>query len=331
MIGAKGRIPEKPRDLRAKIMIWLGSALAAAAVCFIAAARCSDGGGAFSATVYYVDKAGNTLSPIERVITAASRSREDVVGGVVAAFRDAPQGGALSSALPADVSVRVRIYGDSNAADVSFGDEYHSLSPVDELFLRAGIVMTLTGLDFIDGVTISVGGKPLKRVSGEPLGELTRNSVSADATIPVSTNVNKVFTVYFADKDGEGLLPESRIISVDRKVPSEEYVIQALIDGPADTGMYRTLPQSVHLLDAKTEDGTCYVDLSFDFITGLTGGISAAERLAVYSIVNSLTELSGVKDVQILVEGNKVETISGGISLSSPLPRNEAMILEAGS
>jgi hypothetical protein len=70
------------------------------------------------------------------------------------------------------------------------------------------------------------------------------------------------------------------------------------------------------------EDGTAFVDLSKDAVTNHRGG-SLDELFAVYAIVNAVTvNLPAVKAVQILVEGQEVDTLAGHVDLRHPLSRN---------
>jgi germination protein M len=48
--------------------------------------------------------------------------------------------------------------------------------------------------------------------------------------------------------------------------------------------------------------------------------------MTINSIVNSLTELTGIKKVQILINGTKVDTLAGHADLSQALSRNESII-----
>ncbi|MEW6400002.1 MAG: GerMN domain-containing protein [Bacillota bacterium] len=53
---------------------------------------------------------------------------------------------------------------------------------------------------------------------------------------------------------------------------------------------------------------------------------SPGEALAVAAIVNTLTEFPDIRQVQILVEGRKVESLAGHADVSRPLTRNERLI-----
>lgn len=70
------------------------------------------------------------------------------------------------------------------------------------------------------------------------------------------------------------------------------------------------------------EDGTAFVDLSKEAVANHRGG-SLDELFAVYAIVNAVTvNLPAVKGVQILVEGQEVDTLAGHVDLRHPLSRN---------
>jgi hypothetical protein len=70
------------------------------------------------------------------------------------------------------------------------------------------------------------------------------------------------------------------------------------------------------------EDGTAFVDLSKEAVTNHRGG-SLDELFAVYAIVNAVTvNLPAVKSVQILIDGQEVDTLAGHVDLRHPLTRN---------
>ena len=71
-----------------------------------------------------------------------------------------------------------------------------------------------------------------------------------------------------------------------------------------------------------SDDGTAFVDLSKEAVANHRGG-SLDELFAVYAIVNAVTvNLPAVKGVQILIEGQEVDTLAGHVDLRHPLSRN---------
>ena len=70
------------------------------------------------------------------------------------------------------------------------------------------------------------------------------------------------------------------------------------------------------------DDGTAFVDLSKEAVANHRGG-SLDELFAVYAIVNAITvNLPAVKSVQILIDGQEVDTLAGHVDLRHPLARN---------
>ena len=55
-------------------------------------------------------------------------------------------------------------------------------------------------------------------------------------------------------------------------------------------------------------------------------GGSRAEMLTVYGIVNSLTEIAGIERVQILIEYEQIDTLTGHIDLGKPLERDYSLL-----
>lgn len=71
-----------------------------------------------------------------------------------------------------------------------------------------------------------------------------------------------------------------------------------------------------------TDSGDAFVDLSKEAVANHRGG-SLDELFAVYAIVNTLTvNLPAVKHVQILIDGQEVDTLAGHVDLRHPLARN---------
>ncbi len=275
--------------------------------------------------IYFLNASKGILEPEERIIK--NGSHKDIIENILTELRSGPKSASLSGTIPADSEIKLKLYDNHKLVDVQFSDDYKNMSPNEELFCRASLVWTLTEAVFIDDVHIYVGDEELLKSDGEPIGLLNRNNVKIEPEIPPVMTTGQDFKVFFADGQGLGLIAEECTIQVAPNQQVETYIVEQLIKGPTDPDLFRTIPAETKVRDVKTDDSICYVDLSADFINKFEGG-STPERLAVYSIVNSLTELPGVKKVQILIEGNKVSTIAGHMDLSSPFERNAEIILD---
>ncbi len=143
-------------------------------------------------------------------------------------------------------------------------------------------------------------------------------------TEPTANLETKTVTLYFADSTGEKLVAEDR--TVTKVIGIARACIEELIKGPAQAGLKPVLPVGTQLLDINVRpDGLCIVDFSGDLIKELP--VSAKnERLAVYSIVNTLTQFPTVERVEMRVDGKTVDTLLGYVKLNENLVRNTSLI-----
>ena len=131
--------------------------------------------------------------------------------------------------------------------------------------------------------------------------------------------------VYYPNDDG------SRLVAVSRKVKPEggtdKYtaVMRSLMLGTKEKGQSTIIPRQTKLRSVKVQGGVAKVDLSGDLVKHFVGG-STGEEMLVGSIVNTLTEFPEVKSVQILIDGNPVESLAGHMDLTMPLKRMESIL-----
>lgn len=127
-------------------------------------------------------------------------------------------------------------------------------------------------------------------------------------------------TLYFANAEGDYLIPETRTITEITGVARA--TVEELIKGPkANRDLVPTLPAGTKLRDIDIHDGLATVDFSRELVDNHGGG-SSGELLTVYSVVEALSQFPTVEKVQFLVEGQKVETLAGHMDLAEPVERN---------
>jgi spore germination protein GerM len=129
-------------------------------------------------------------------------------------------------------------------------------------------------------------------------------------------------TLYFVSEDGLSL------VGVTREVPFGEpnaeqarHIIEAQLGGGPEP-LTTAIPEGTTLRALFiSERGDAFVDLSADARANHRGG-SLDELFTVYTIVNALTvNLPAITRVQILVEGQEVDTLAGHVDLRNPLRR----------
>lgn len=231
------------------------------------------------------------------------------------ALNSLPGSAGLRSALPGDVEI-VSVLLESGVAYVGISEEYLSLSPFDKTLANCCIALTYCGIDGISSVSILADFDLI--ISG-----LTVESIMLFDT--ESTPYEKRVRLYFPDSDTASLRSEYHTLTVDdANTQIARYVVEELLRGPYDEGLYSAIPEGTELLMIDVEDGLCTVDLSAAFSDNRPADMLEA-RLAVYSIVNSLTSLTEVDAVQFKVEGALLVDY-GFVSMVRPLERSENLI-----
>ena len=283
------------------------------------------GDGKYSSEVslYFANADYNDIGSEKRMITCDTRDslpeavmNELIKGPVDTNLRAAiPNGTSLGGIETADLTVTVDLSREFLTYD---GDNAKSA----ELIARYSIVKTLCGLDGIDKVVITVDGKPLLNSQGTPVGALGESDIVF--TRSSSENVTqKYMTLYFADGNAQYLTAERRKATlVDNSL--EKTIVTEITKGPDGGDAYATVPKETKVLSVETKEGICFVNLSEDFISKFSGGTTEA-TMAIYSIVNSLSELPDIDKVQFLIDGVKVDSF-GDYVFSEPFERDALLI-----
>lgn len=273
-----------------------------------------------SCDLYFLDSSTSLMKAEKRDIKGENNA--DIFANVLSELKAGPKIEGLSKIIPDNVIFESANI-DHGLATLNISKEYLEMKSGEELLCRGSIVWTLTGLEFVDSVIITVDGKELTKTNGEPIGRMTREDIVIDGVVSPEVTHYQTVKLYFGNADATGLQIEEREIEVNPNEALEKYIMEELIKGPADSDLIATVPSETKIREIKTtQDGICYVDLSNEFVTRHNGG-STGEILTVYSIVNSLTELNKVKRVQFLIEGEKVEEYKGHLDFSQPFEARE--------
>lgn len=213
----------------------------------------------------------------------------------------------LRCALPAGVSLDGWTL-DGGLALLYFSQNLHEASAMEKSTLAFGAALTLCALDEVDAVTVFAGEELLFQ------GLDPEDALLADTDADPYTRRLRLF---FADSSDRFLVSEYHSLSLDEASSPERYVVEELLRGPNDPGLRQAIPAGTRLLSCSTENGVCTVDLSADFLENRPQ-TALGERLAIYSIVNSLAVLSHVDSVRILCQGQSIDPYVYR-SLSEPL------------
>lgn len=125
------------------------------------------------------------------------------------------------------------------------------------------------------------------------------------ATLPAATTATtsaeaKTIVLYFADPTGKYLVKEQRTLPKTMSLARE--TVTEWLKGPAVKGttVLALVPTSTLLRDIVLKENIIVVDLSKEF---MQPNAKVSPEVALYGLVNTLTQFSTIKQVQILIEG----------------------------
>ncbi|MCR5254605.1 MAG: GerMN domain-containing protein [Acetatifactor sp.] len=194
--------------------------------------------------------------------------------------------------------------------------EYLDLSKTTEVLVRAALVRTFTQLEGIRFVGMTVDGEAFYDAAGEQVGLMNADLFINNDGNEINTYELTKVKLYFAT-DGGKLVAAYREKYYSTNTPLEKFIVDEIISGPS--GQIEELKATVNpetkVINVTSNDGICYVNLDASFLTGIDG-ISMDQ--AVYSLVDSLTELSYVKKVQILINGEVPVAFSNSVFEKNP-------------
>ena len=151
-------------------------------------------------------------------------------------------------------------------------------------------------------------------------------------------------SLYYRLNGGSTLLPVKTTLRVRSTEYPELAAIRQLLKEPVSPSAAAALPKGVRLVDLSLESGILYVTFNRAFLSpslpeATTEELQLSRRLAVYAVVNTLTELGSAARVQILVDlddqgkGTRVpaylagfDDANGGSRLLEPLRFEQSVL-----
>jgi spore germination protein GerM len=165
--------------------------------------------------------------------------------------------------------------------------------------------------------------KPLQEKPPETSQQQKPETPKPSAQPPTQTRDRNI---YFAQIDKDGQILQSK---VTRKIPASDSplldTLNVLLAGPSTSeiskGILNFIPQNTRLLRVVVPQNgnTAYITFSEDFLFNTFGVEGYVAQLR--QIVWTATEFSTVSDVQILVEGRRLDYLGEGIWIGSPINR----------
>ena len=169
-----------------------------------------------------------------------------------------------------------------------------------EILDRAAIVRTFTQLDNIEYVSFQVEGTPLTDHYGNIIGNMSADTFIYNVGNEINTYEKVELKLYFANLDGTKLVPVFRSVVYNSNISMEKLAVEQIISGPNTDIAYGTISKEAKIKSINVKDGVCYIDFESDFQSTSN---SVTTEVAIYSIVNTLTELPNINKVVFSVNG----------------------------
>ncbi|MDR0503406.1 MAG: GerMN domain-containing protein [Treponema sp.] len=148
-----------------------------------------------------------------------------------------------------------------------------------------------------------------------------RNEPARNPSQPAQTRDRNI---YYTQIDKDGQILQSR---VSRKIQASDSPMQdtlnTMLMGPSadelNKGIINLIPQNTRVISATVRGDTAYINFNEDFLFNTFGVEGYVAQLR--QIVWTVTEFPNVKDVQILIEGRRLDYLGEGIWIGSPISR----------
>ena len=260
------------------------------------------------------DKTGIVEVPYEIKATTTEAMIEEFFAALCAEPDDVD----YRKPIPSDVEI-TKYSLDGALLTVYFDADYLNMNEVEEVLCRAAIVRTLTQITGVDCVSFYVDETPLTDAEGRLVGTMYGESFVENPGEQINSIQNTNLTLYFSNETGDGLVKETRKVHYSSNISLEKLIMEQLLTGPEISGAKSAIPTGTKLISVSLVDGVCYVSF---YDTFKNQDYSINEAIVIYSIVDSLSELSSISKVQISVNGDTSGVYRDNFKLADMYDRN---------
>lgn len=173
---------------------------------------------------------------------------------------------------------------------------------------------------------IAVGvGTWLNHAPAPPKEDVEAPVSTPTPSVEVKPHRDKV-KVYVVKIKKDDVVLEAEERSVPAGKDPKKTAVERLLATNREVGpSQKLIPRGTKLLGFEVKDGTAFANFSKELVDNFEGGQSSEEML-VGAIVKTLTQFKDVKQVQILVDGKKIDSIGDHLDVSEPLTADSLMI-----
>lgn len=268
--------------------------------------------------VYYVNKAETGIVSQDYEIQSNITDTDAVINELLTQLETIPSKLEYEAPISGEVSL-IGYTINEGLLTLNFEKRYNNLSTTKEILVRASLVRTFTQLDEVTSVAFLVDGLPLSDSKGSVIGTMTADTFIYNAGNEINTYEKVELMLYFANEDGTALQPVYREVVYNSNISMERLAVEQLLKGPNTDIAFATLNPDAKLNSITVRDGVCYVDFDTSFLTQPN---NVTSEVAIYSLVNTLVNITEVNKVQISINGETNVTFMENMNLSTMFERN---------
>ncbi len=254
--------------------------------------------------VYYVNSSETGVISQDYELTADINDTNAAIKELVEVLSQMPDRMQYEAPMSGDIHLIGYSLND-RLLTMNFSLNYNNLGRTLEVLDRAAIVRTFTQLDDIDYVSFQIEGTPITDHYGNVIGNMSADTFIYNAGNEINTYEKVELKLYFASEDGKKLIPVYRSVVYNSNIAMEKLAVEQVISGPNTDIAYPTVSKNTKVRSISSKDGVCYIDFDSEFLTQM-GNVSA--ETAIYSIVNTVTELPNINKVAFSVNGESAFT-----------------------
>lgn len=265
----------------------------------------------FYPTVLEVSQGGDAISyvvvPWENM---KMESRERQANRILQLLMGDCKDEAFVSPIPSGVTLNsCKISGGTALIDFSGG--YGLLSGMNLTMADYCVTLSITQIPGIFAARITVNGRELEYRD-------THMFLASDVLLSSTEDIVRTLPVslYYRNLSGE-LMAEERFLTIYEGESQTSVILKALMAGPENETLENLVPEEFDILNVRTENGVCYLNLPASTIELMPEGEEVQNQM-IKALVYTLCSQESIKSVQFLIDGEYGHTL-GLVDISGPI------------
>lgn len=244
-----------------------------------------------------------------RFTPGEAMSTEDCVRALMELLLAGPDEATLHSPIPEGTALR-SLSVSGRRARVDLSAPYARLSGIDLSLADYCITLTLSQLPNVNAVSITANGSELPYRKTQVL-------LSADTLLSSRESGLRPITVqlYFLDSKTGELRAEQQTLALYEGQTRVNALLEALAQGPENDALLPLLPEDFSISSSRIEDGVCYLSIP---VNAALPEDENTRGLLFESLERSVLSLSGVDEVQLVIEGKNGAETTAVMDASKP-------------